>query len=173
MGESTSRRGILEPDAARRHFRLTRGAPADDLAHLVERHWCVEWDLAEPYTQEIVTHPSVNMVFEPEAAMIHGVFTGRFRRELTGSGRVIATKFRPGGFHPFHPVPAHTLTNRAIPVSDVFTGLEPATVDHIEAALRAAEPPHDSRVDEVIALHAAILAEPAITRVEDLCAYAG
>src|SRR4051794_6308090 len=106
MLESTSRRGILEPEAARRHFRLTRVAPPEDLAHLVERPWSVEWALAEPYTQEIITPPSVNMVFEPGLAMIHGVFTGRFRRELTGSGQVIATKFRPGAFHPFHPVPA-------------------------------------------------------------------
>src|SRR3954452_23692325 len=109
MHESTSRRGILEPEAARAHFRLERVAPAPDLAHLVERHWSVEWALAEPFTQEIVTHPSFNMVFEPQAPFIHGVFTGRFRKELTGSGRVIATKFRPGGFPPFHPGPAHTL----------------------------------------------------------------
>src|SRR3954452_19073341 len=169
--ESTSRRGILDPEAARRHFRLTRYAPSEDLAHLVERHWSVEWDLDEPFTQEIVTHPSVNMVFEPHAPLIHGVFTGRFRKELTGSGRVIATKFRPGGFHPFHPVPAHTLTNRAIVVGDVFPGLEPVTIANIEAALRAADPPHDPRVEEVVALHSAILAEPAMTRVADLCAY--
>ena len=61
----TSRRGILNPDAAERHFRLTRYAPSDDLAHLIDRHWVVEWDLREPYTQEIVTHPSVNLALVP------------------------------------------------------------------------------------------------------------
>src|ERR1700755_1118389 len=136
MVESTSRRGILEPEAARRHFRLARVAPAADLAHLIARHWSVEWDLETPFTQEIVTHPSVNMVFE-DPAMIHGVFTGRFRRELTGSGKVLATKFRPGGFHPFHPIPAHTLTNSALPVADVFGAARPASFDEIEAMLRA------------------------------------
>src|SRR5688572_1119808 len=115
------RRGILEPEAARAHFRLTRVAPSADLAHLIDRHWMVEWDLDEPFTQEIVTHPSVNIAFAPPTPTIHGVFTGRFQRELTGSGRVIASKFRPGGFHPFHPVPAYTLTDAVIPLADVFT----------------------------------------------------
>src|SRR3954468_1739150 len=149
--ESTSRRGILDPEAARRHFRLTRYAPSEDLAHLVERHWSVEWDLEEPFTQEIVTHPSVNMVFEPHAPLIHGVFTGRFRRELTGAGRVIATKFRPGGFHPFHPVPAHTLTDRAVPVHAVFGRFAPATTEEIEDGLRAHGWQDDPRVEEIVA----------------------
>src|SRR3954468_899091 len=152
--ESTSRRGILDPEAARRHFRLTRYAPSEDLAHLVERHWSVEWDLDEPFTQEIVTHPSVNMVFEPGAPLIHGVYTGRFRKELVGSGRVIATKFRPGGFHPFHPVPAHTLTNRAIAVADVFA-MRPESFEEIEDGLRAHGFADDPRVGEIVALHAA------------------
>jgi AraC-like DNA-binding protein len=172
VDESTSRRGILNPEAARRHFRLTRVPPSEDLAHLVERHWIVEWALDTPFTQEIVTHPSVNMVFE-DPAMIHGVFTGRFRRELTGAGRVIATKFRPGGFHPFHPVPAYTLTDGAIPVSDVFGAFTPADVSEIEAGLRAHGFEDDPRVGEIVALHAAMLSDPSITRVEDLCARAG
>jgi hypothetical protein len=80
VDESTSRRGILDPEAARRHFRLIRYAPSGDLTHLVERHWVVEWDLEQPFTQEIVTHPSVNLALYPERARVHGVFTGRFRQ---------------------------------------------------------------------------------------------
>jgi acyl-coenzyme A synthetase/AMP-(fatty) acid ligase len=33
-----SRRGILHPDAAERHFRLTRYAPSDDLARDLQEH---------------------------------------------------------------------------------------------------------------------------------------
>ncbi len=173
-----SRRGILNPEAAARHFRLTRYPPADDLAHLIDRHWVVEWDLDEPFTQEIVTHPSVNLVFEPGGAIVHGVFTGRWQRKLTGSAHVVATKFRPGGFHPFHPVSAHTLTNRAIPAADVFrpfslAGDEREQIAGIEAGLRAHDPQPDPRVREIAGLHAAMLADPEITRVEHLCALAG
>jgi AraC-like DNA-binding protein len=166
------RRGILNPDAAARHFRLTRVPPSPDLAHLVERHWCVEWDLDEPFTQEIVTHPSVNVAFEG-AGTIHGVVTKRFRRELTGSGRVIATKFRPGGFHPFHPVAAHTLTDAVIPLSDVFTDFAPTTFEEIEDGLRAHGWTDDPRVSEVGELHALMLADPGITRVDQLARAAG
>ena len=68
MVESTSRRGILEPGSGAAALPAARASRRPtDLAHLVERHWIVEWDLDEPFTQEIVTHPSFNMVFEDPA----------------------------------------------------------------------------------------------------------
>jgi AraC-like DNA-binding protein len=172
----TSRRGILNPDAAERHFRLTRYAPSEDLAHLVDRHWVVQWDLDEPYTQEIVTHPSVNLALYPDGAKVHGVFTGRFRQKLTGRGHVVATKFRPGGFHPLHPVPAHTLTERVIDGADVFAPFarsddEREQVALIEAGLRAHGFEDDPRVAEIGELYAAMLG--GIGTVEELCAHAG
>lgn len=173
-----SRRGILDPDAAERHFRLTRYAPSEDLAHLVDRHWVVAWDLEQPFVQEVVTHPTFHMAFEPDQDLIYGVVTQRFRRQLRNRGIVVATKFRPGGFHPFHPVPAHTLTDRTLPVSDVFAPLsfegdETEKIAAMEAMLRAHGPEHDPRVDEIGELYAAVLADPAITKVEQLRAHAG
>jgi AraC-like DNA-binding protein len=165
-------RGILRPEEARRHYRLTREPASADLAHLVERHWMVEWDLTEPYTAQIVAHPSVNIAFQ-DPPTIHGVFTGRFDRELTGSGRVIATKFRPGGFHAFHPVPAYTLTDRVIEADTVFDRPRPTTFSEIEDVLRRHGWTDDPRITEIRELHAAMLHDPGITRVEDLCAHAG
>jgi AraC-like DNA-binding protein len=165
-------RGILRPDEAAKHFRLTRVAPSEDLAHLVDRHGSVEWDLDAPFTQEIVTHPSVNLAFEG-AGTIHGVFTKRWQRELTGSGRVIATKFRPGGFHPFHPVPAHTLTNKVLPLSAVFGDLAPDSFAEIEDGLRAHGWTEDPRVTEITDLHALMLTDPSLQRVEQLARAAG
>jgi AraC-like DNA-binding protein len=170
-----SRRGILNPDAAARHFRLTRYPPPADLAHLVDRHWVVEWDLEQPHTQEVVSHPSFHMVLEPDAELIYGVVTQRFRRQLRRSGIAVATKFRPGGFHPFHPVSAHTLTDRTIAVSAVFgtirDGDEHERIAAMEDALRAKEPADDPRVAEISELYAAMLHGP--MTVDELCSLAG
>lgn len=178
MTDLESRRGILHPEVMERHVRLARYPPSDDLAHLVDRHWVVEWNLDAPFVQEVVTHPSFHMAFEPDADLIYGVVTQRFRRRLRNHGIVVATKFRPGGFHAFHPVPAHTLTDRTIPVTDVFapiprTGDEHERIAAMEAGLRAHGFEDDPRIAVIGELFAAILADPELTRVEDLCALAG
>src|SRR5688572_4492278 len=104
MRPTTSTHGILRPEAVGRVFSLERTAPAADLAHLVERHWVVSWDLRgrPPYRQEVVTHPCVNLVFEPNGAAVFGVHRRPDARVLSGRGWAVGTKFRPGGFSPFY-----------------------------------------------------------------------
>jgi AraC-like DNA-binding protein len=183
LGETTRRRGILRPEAARRHYRLTRYAPSADLAQWVERHWIVEWDLREPYTQELVTHPVVNLVFEQHVALVHGVVTGRGARTIEGRGKAVGVKFRPGGLHPFLPVPAHTLTGTALSLEDAFgsnphaevlaAGEDRAQIAVVERWLRSLAPAPDPAVAEVAAVFRRILADPSLTRVDDLAAAAG
>jgi AraC-like DNA-binding protein len=183
LGETTSRRGILDPEAARRHYRLTRYAPAADLAHLVERHWIVEWDLRAPFTQVLVTHPVVNLVFEPRVALVHGVVTGRGAKTIAGRGKAVGVKFRPGGFHPFLPVPAHTLTDTALSLREAFgsdphaevlaAGEDRAQIAVVERWLRSLAPGEDRVALEVGGAFRRILADPSLTRVDDLAAATG
>ncbi len=100
---TTSTRGILRPDQLGRAFSLTRLLPPPDLADVVERHWVVRWDLRDrdPYTSEVITHPCVNVCFEPHGAHIYGVQRPKDVRELSGTGWCVGTKFRPGGFAGF------------------------------------------------------------------------
>ena len=136
LGETTSRRGILDPEAARRHYRLTRYAPAADLAHLVERHWIVEWDLRAPFTQQLVTHPVVNLVFESHVALVHGVVTGRGAKTIAGRGKAVGVKFRPGGFGAFTGGDVGAWTDRVLPLSAAFGDRSGALVGDVLAATR-------------------------------------
>lgn len=182
---TTSQRGVLNPEAAARHFRLTRYAPAPDLAHLIERHWFVEWHLREPYTQGVVTHPSVNLAFEPHYALVFGVVTGRSDHTISGHGKVVGCKFRPGAFHAFVPVPAVSLTDRVVPLDETFGDVgdlherviaaadDRAQVAVVEAFLRARLPPPDPHLGEVAAIMRLILATPELTRVDQLVEQTG
>jgi AraC-like DNA-binding protein len=169
---TASTRGILGPDAIGRVFSLRRTPPAPDLAHLVERHWVVQWDLGDrpPHRQEVVTHPCVNLVFEPHGAGVFGVQRRRDARVLRGRGWAVGVKFRPGGFSGFFGRPVHELTDRALPLAAVFgedgarladeaaaTPAAAAKTALAEAFLRARMPPPDAEVELVLAVVADML----------------
>jgi AraC-like DNA-binding protein len=182
-GATTSFGGILDPDAARRHFRLTRYPPSADLADLVERHWIVEWDLDAPFTQALVTHPCVNLVFEAHAALIHGVITGRGAKEIAGRSKAVGVKFRPGGFHPFLPISAHRLTDNAMTLEEAFganphaavlaAGADRAQIAVVEDFLRGLPRAADPLVAEVVEIFRLILRDPSLLRVDQLAARLG
>jgi AraC-like DNA-binding protein len=179
---TASTRGILGPEAIGRVFSLRRSPPAADLAHLVERHWVVRWDLGDrpPYRQEVVTHPCVNLVFEPHGAAVFGVHRRRDARVLSGSGWAVGIKFRPGGFSGFLGRPVHEITDRALPLHEVFGAdgaalardaaarAEPAgKIAVAEAFLRARLPPPDPEVELVQAVVVDMLAvDPGSTVAE-------
>jgi AraC-like DNA-binding protein len=124
-------RGILNPEASFEHFSLRRHEPAPDLAPFVERHWVVEWDLhgREPYTSEVLPHPSFHLVVEDAGTFLYGIGASRFERRLEGAGRAVGTKFRPGGAHPFLGVPAWRFTDRSLPAQQAFGAEVPVRGD--------------------------------------------
>jgi AraC-like DNA-binding protein len=180
-GATASTRGILRPHEGRRHFRLTREPPSPDLATWVERLWMVEWDLREPYTQELLNHPTINVAVEPATAGVHGIRTDRDRKTISGAGRVVGIKFRPGAFQPFYGGSVHQLTNRVLPLAAVFGPAgdelahavraepdEPFAV--MEGFLRARLPPPDPQLDVLADIVRTMLEDPAVVRVDELAA---
>ena len=180
---TTSTRGILRPEAVGRVFSLRRTLPADDLAHLVERHWVVTWDLRgrPPYRQEVVTHPCVNLVFEPNGVAVFGVHRRSDVRVLSGRGWGVGTKFRPGGFSGFYGRPVHELTDRFASLEDVFgsdgaalardgaAAPDPAAkIACVEAFLRARMPPPDPEVQLVHEVVLDMLEVPPGTTVDEV-----
>ena len=133
-------RGILNPREGFRHFRLTRRKPAADLAWCLDRHWIVEWDLpeSEPYPAQILPAPTFHLVVEEDGTWLYGVGASRFERRIAGRGRVVGTKFRPGGAHPLLGAPAWRYTDRSLRARE---------------ALGAEVPERESVDDQVAARH--------------------
>jgi AraC-like DNA-binding protein len=167
---TASTRGILNPAAGRARFTLTRHRPAPDLAFFVERHWIVSWDLRgrEPYLQQTLPHPCVNMVVESERARVYGIETQRSGQLLRGRGRAVGTKFRPGAFRPFVDFDAAELTDTSVPIRDLFGAVPAAEIAAVEAFLRERLPERDPNVALIADMTRAMLGDPSLTRVEDL-----
>jgi AraC-like DNA-binding protein len=123
-------RPVLGPN---QHLRFE---PSADLAPFVEHYWFVCWDVAEPRVAEVLSHPSVHLVLERGDSSVGGPALGRFERVITGKGRVLGTKFRPGGFRPFVDVPLTAFTDRKYPLKEVFgascKGLESRALAHLD-----------------------------------------
>jgi AraC-like DNA-binding protein len=178
---TASHQGILHPAAA--PFSLSRHRPAPDLAVFVERHWIVRWDLRgrEPYRQETLPHPCVNMVIEADRARVYGVETARSAQLLEGRGYAVGTKFRPGAFRPFAGFDVAELTDRSLSLTEVFGDGSVADavrasedageqIRLVEAFLRERLPEPDGNVLTIARMARAMLDDPSIVRVEDLTA---
>ncbi|MBX5440575.1 MAG: helix-turn-helix transcriptional regulator [Solirubrobacteraceae bacterium] len=188
-GATTSRAGILEPQAGLQRFSLQRRRPSPDLAGYVERHWIVRWDLrgSPPFEQEILPHPCVNLVAEPGRVAVHGIPTARSAHRLEGAGAAVGTKFRQGGFSAFAGVPARALRGRAVALGALFgadgerlerelaacAGDPAAHIAAVEAFLRERLPPPDPAFALVKAVVADMLTAPERTTVAQLAARHG
>ncbi|WP_369255908.1 helix-turn-helix domain-containing protein [Geodermatophilus amargosae] len=161
-------RGLLRPAETARVAGLRREAPvAPALQPFVERYWSVSWDLTgrPPYRSEVLSHPSVNLSVETgseprfgvalPAVLVHGVVPRRFVVDLTGTGRVTAAKFRPGGWVATGGRPPARGT--AVPLSGHLPGLDAAAL--LAAVL--AEEDDDARAAVLDAALAPLAPEPA------------
>lgn len=190
MNERDTLRPKLVPPRGVLHWRPQGPAPgygrfwpSPELAGFVEHFWTVAWDLAEPEVHEVLPHPSVQFAIEAGDSRIFGVWRGRFTTRLVGRGRVLGTKFLPGGFRPFLGRPLREITGRrldpgalfgpafaelerrALAEPDAATAL--TLVDRFLAARRPAADPNVALVGR-ITNHVAATRE--ITRVEQIAA---
>lgn len=136
--------GVLRAQAAASRFTLSRHAPAADLAPFLDYCWVVRWDLRgqPPHDQRILPHPNVNLAFEADGAGIFGVDRSLFIRRLSGQGKALGIRFRPGGFHPFYRKSIDNLNDRAVPARQVFG----AAADEANAAVMAPEASDEAMV---------------------------
>lgn len=178
-------RGVLTTAIADKgRFRHARYHPSPDLAPYIEHFWAVQWDLrGQPAERtETLPHPSVHMIFERNVGgRVAGIAHGKFSRQLEGEGSVFATKFTPGGFHPFLGASLTTLTDRVVSLSEVF-GTDAAPLQHdvlsaeddaqriaiVEAFLRGRSPHADENVLRISQIVYSVARDRTILKVEDL-----
>ncbi len=183
----TDARGIVAPDRRRDEWDLVRREPSSEVARLVDRYWVVTWSQppGRTTTQTVLTHPVANLVLEDDTAVLSGVATQTFVRDLTGTGRAFGVMFRPAGLRALVDASAADLTDRTVPAS---SRLGP-TVDELATAVAAADPDDQWRlVDDWLAaripdqvhpceatarLVEQAVADPDLTRVDDLARLAG
>ncbi|MFP3914193.1 MAG: DUF6597 domain-containing transcriptional factor [Actinomycetota bacterium] len=182
VGPQDDTRGIVHPHHLGRAFVLERFAAPPRLDRFVDRFWAVSWALGEgrSHTQKLVTHPVVNLVFEEGAALLSGVITDTFERRLRGRGRVLGVMFRPGGFRPFLGRSLSTITDRTLPISDVFgpegealarrldlSEIDPAR-EEVSSFLASRAPETPTRGEEVSEIVELVQADPSIASVSEL-----
>lgn len=183
----TRLRGWVDPYAGLAAFDFARHAPSPALAPYVDHFWVVTWtDLAEPYEQRIVSHPTVNMTITRDFHRIAGVIRGGFSYTMRGSGRVLGIRFAPGGFRPFLGGPVHRLTGRFHEIGEMYgaagsTMVErvlaeprtPAAIAIVETFLLGLRPERDPLAEEVAALVVMAENDVTVTRVDQLAARSG
>ncbi|WP_433352795.1 AraC family transcriptional regulator [Microtetraspora malaysiensis] len=183
----TRQRGWVNPSAGLNAFDFVRQAPSPEISAYVEHFWVVTWtELAEPYEQRIVSHPTVNMTIAQDFRRIAGVIKGGFSYTMRGSGRVLGMRFRPGGFRPFLGGPVSQLTGRFVEISEMYGAAGATLVEQVlaepdaQAAIALTEtfllslgPNQDPLTEEVAALVAMVESDVSVTRVDELAARSG
>jgi AraC-like DNA-binding protein len=181
-------KGVVDPAAARRMFRLERYRAEGPFAAFLDHYWLVAWDLTgqPPYVQRTLPYPCVNLVFDAGKSGVFGVVRGSFEYTLQGRGCALGLRFRPGAFRALLGRPVNTITDRVLPLSALFGGdgamherrvLDAADdagmIAAANALLAPRLPPPDPQVDRLNALLQRAAHDRQLTRVEQLAEHAG
>jgi AraC-like DNA-binding protein len=181
-------RGVLRQALAAERFTLARHQPSAPLGSFVDFVWILRWDLRgqESHEQTILPHPNVNLGFEATGAGIFGVDRKLFTRTLSGQGKALGVRFRPGGFHPFWHAPVSQLTDRVVPAIGLFgpaaehsrklimdAGTDGEMMAEAEALLTAVLPEPDPSSDRATELVTLINKDPSLRRVDQLAEVSG
>jgi AraC-like DNA-binding protein len=180
--------GVLHAGAAATRFTLNRYPPPEDLALFVDFCWVIRWDLRgrPPHEQQILPHPNVNLAFEASGPAVYGVDRKIFTRRLSGAGKALGVRFRPGGFRPFSSQPIFTLNDRVVPAARLFgpaadeactevmaAGADDQMIAAAAGLLRAFGAAEDPVAEQAAGLVKRITEDPGLQRVAQLAEMSG
>ncbi|WP_440054102.1 helix-turn-helix domain-containing protein [Pseudoalteromonas sp. T1lg65] len=95
QANQTSIQGVLHHTHSQQFYQLRRYIPTDELVHLVEQFWIVEWELPEGqiHEQYNLPDPNVHLVLDNNKFTVLGPVSKAYRYVMRGTGRVIGVKF--------------------------------------------------------------------------------
>ncbi|BBH23037.1 AraC family transcriptional regulator [Paenibacillus baekrokdamisoli] len=176
--------GVLNLRGAEKKFQLTRHTPSEEVGFFVKHFWVVSWDLTgqEPYSQDVIPNPCVNLIIENNRTGIFGASTDKYSHSLKEKGLVFGAKFKPGGFYPFIKRPVSQLMNNPMNVKDIFD-IDASTLEKmilsqeeegtmVELAERFIQqklPERDSNIILVNQVIDRIIEDQEITKVDHIC----
>jgi AraC-like DNA-binding protein len=181
-------KGVVNPEAVGKVFRLERYLPEADLAPFIEYFWLVAWTLPDGVThvQRTLPSPCIHLVFDTGRTAVFGVMTGSFEYTLKNSGRVLGVRFRPGAFRGFLKQPVQSITDQELKLSQLFDCDDEATersvmsapddagmVAAASALLRTALPVPDPETECIAGILQTIQQHPDLTQVQQLADHTG
>lgn len=177
---------ILDEAAARRRFDYRKHPVDPRLAAFVLNFWTITWEVEAPYTARVLPLPTQNLSVTNTEADVTGLVRGRYERHLHGQGWAVGVRFRPACFRPFVHVRVSALTDTHRPISEVLG----RPTEDLRCAVEATEdreqrvrlladflcadlPDVDPLAERLCRLVVTVLAEPSITRADQVAELAG
>jgi AraC-like DNA-binding protein len=176
--------GVLNLQNGEKKFQLSRHTPSDDIGFFVKHFWIVSWNLTEeePYLQNVVPNPCVNLVIENQRSAIFGPATQKYSYFLQQKGCVFGAKFKPGGFYPFIKRSVSALREQPLSITSVFDvetqhweesiltqSDERSMVEIAERYMRPKLPAQDRRIPMIQRMIERIVEDKEITKVDQIC----
>jgi AraC-like DNA-binding protein len=174
-------RGFLDRRRIGEVVSVRRYRPAPEIAHIIDNHFVLEWNLpsGRSETQRLLPSPQANLIIGPNSASVFGVHTGLRVDALHGAGRVVGSRFRVGGLRPYLDGPLMALTGSSMG-PELVTGFEEGEliaalaseqgdqglVGALTEILAAVVPPPDPKIELVEAMVGAMRQTGGPVRVE-------
>lgn len=173
------KQSLLNPATLSARCKRSHFAPSPELAQFITVAWVLDWNLEEheAFVQRVLPDPSVQIIVDPTGAQVFGVVTGAYEATITGKALVLGMKFRPAGFYPFIRQPLAQLTNKKVPIQELFpeTRIDlikdaRCTMDSLEDLLRKTQPEVSPLLNTVFAITDRIASDSDVNTVEQLAA---
>lgn len=114
---------VFNPFEASKKYRYEYFKASEKLAHIIDSHWSMHWDLKgdEPFKLELASSPFIAFTFTQYGNFVTGIHTGVYSYTISGKGTLYGTLFKPTRFYELYQQSLSQLTNKEIPISALFS----------------------------------------------------